>query len=102
MKIIKRGSEPLSTEEFHAIQDLAEAGCFSATSSEGRVIPCAAEARRAYVEKLMGFVTPKDLKPLKIVVNAGNGAVGPSFDALADILRALRRKCRLYPRPSRT
>jgi len=88
MKIVKRGSEPLSEKEFHAIQERAEAGCFSATPSEGRVLQRAQEARRAYVEKLIGFVKPKDLKPLKIVVNAGNGAAGPSFDALADALRA--------------
>jgi len=88
MKIVKCGSEPLTEKEFHAIQEHAEAGRFSATPSEGRVLPRAQEARRAYVEKLMGFVTPTDLKPLKIVVNAGNGAAGPSFDALADALRA--------------
>ena len=29
MKIVKRGSEPLSEEEFHAIQELAESGGFS-------------------------------------------------------------------------
>jgi phosphomannomutase len=86
MKIVKRGSEPLSEKEFHSIQERAESGGFSATPSEGRVLPRAQEARRAYVEKLMGFVTPKDLKPLKIVINAGNGAAGPSFDALADAL----------------
>jgi phosphomannomutase len=88
MKIVKRGSQPLSEEEFRAIQELAEGGRFSATAREGKVLPRAAEARRAYVEKLMHFVTPQDLKPLKIVVNAGNGAAGPSFDALADALSA--------------
>ena len=88
MKIVKRGSEPLSEKEFHAIQERAESGGFSASSGEGRVLQRAHEARRAYVEKLMGFVPPKDLKPLKIVVNAGNGAAGPSFDALADALSA--------------
>jgi phosphomannomutase len=34
------------------------------------------------------FLTPKDLQHLKIVVNAGNGAAGPSFDALADAISA--------------
>ena len=88
MKIVKRGSKPLSAKEFRAIQKLAECGRFSATSREGNVLQRAAEARRAYVEKLMHFVTLKNLKPLKIVVNAGNGAAGPSFDALADGLSA--------------
>jgi phosphomannomutase len=86
MKIVKHGSEPLTEGEFHAIQERAEAGRFSATPSEGRVLPRAQEARRAYVEKLMSFVSPQDLKPLKIVINAGNGAAGPSFDALVDAL----------------
>ena len=88
MKIVKRGSEPLNEEDFCAIQELAEGGCFSATSREGKVLTRAAEARCTYVDKLMGFVMPKDLKPLKIVVNAGNGAAGPSFDALAGALSA--------------
>ena len=88
MKIVKRGSEPLNEEDFRSIQDLAERASFAAPLGEGHRANRAAEARRAYVEKLMHFVTPKDLKPLKIVVNAGNGAAGPSFDALADALSA--------------
>ena len=50
MKIVKRGSEPLSGEEFLAIQERAEGGCFSAALSEGRLLPSADEVRRAYVE----------------------------------------------------
>jgi phosphomannomutase len=32
----------------------------------------------------MSFVEPAAIKPLKILVNAGNGIAGPSFDAIAD------------------
>ena len=38
--------------------------------------------RPAYIEKLLSFVDRDALKPLKIVVNAGNGAAGPTIDAL--------------------
>lgn len=36
----------------------------------------------AYVQKLLSFVSSAALKPLKIVVNSGNGAAGATFDAL--------------------
>jgi len=47
------------------------------------------EARKAYVDCLLNFVDVKSLRPLKIVVNSGNGAAGPTFDAIADRLTEL-------------
>jgi len=38
--------------------------------------------RQSYVEHLLGYVEPGKLKPLKIVVNAGNGSAGLVIDAL--------------------
>jgi len=46
-------------------------------------------ARKAYVDRVLSFVDVKALRPLKIVVNSGNGAAGPTFDALADRLTQL-------------
>lgn len=37
-----------------------------------------------YVRRVKGFVDPESVKPLRIVVNAGNGCAGPAFDAIAD------------------
>lgn len=37
----------------------------------------------AYVQKLLSCIDPRALKPLHIVVNAGNGCAGPFFDAIA-------------------
>ena len=51
----KAYSEPLSEEEFHAIQHLTERGRFSANLREGCVLPRTREARHAYVKKLMGL-----------------------------------------------
>ena len=39
-------------------------------------------ARAAYIEKVLGFVDYSNLKPLKIVINSGNGAAGPTLDAI--------------------
>ncbi|WP_166262211.1 phosphomannomutase [Marinobacter salicampi] len=40
------------------------------------------EVESAYIDHLLGYVQAKDLKPLKIVVNAGNGGAGVVIDAL--------------------
>ena len=39
-----------------------------------------------FPEKIVDFVDISRLKPLKIVINSGNGAAGPTFDALAEKL----------------
>ena len=47
------------------------------------------DARRAYVDRVLTFVDVKALRPLKVVVNSGNGAAGPTFDALSERLLTL-------------
>ena len=37
-----------------------------------------------YVARVRGFVDNDALKPVKVVVNAGNGCAGPAFDAIAE------------------
>lgn len=37
----------------------------------------------SYLRRLLAMIDPDALKPLKVVVNAGNGCAGPAFDALA-------------------
>lgn len=39
-----------------------------------------------YVDKLLGLINLAQIKPLHLVVNAGNGCAGPVFDALAACL----------------
>lgn len=36
----------------------------------------------AYINCMLGFITPTALKPMKLVVNAGNGAAGHVIDAI--------------------
>ncbi|MDQ2067017.1 phosphomannomutase [Xinfangfangia sp. CPCC 101601] len=85
MKMVQRGSAPLEPALMRQIHDLAEAGEFRA-AAPGQIRE-AIGARAAYVKTLTRFVDPKALRPLHILVNCGNGAAGPTFDALAEALQ---------------
>ena len=81
MKIVGRKSKPLTDWEFRAIQKLAEGNSFFQTKKRGTVLN-KKKVGPAYIKKVLGFVDCSKLKPLKIVINAGNGAAGPTLDAL--------------------
>jgi phosphomannomutase len=87
MKIVKSGSRPLDdASDFQPIRVLAEAGVWSHAVSLGRVIDRSLDAREKYVSRVLSLVDVPALRPLKIVVNSGNGAAGPTFDAIASRL----------------
>ena len=89
MKMVRAGSAPLDTATgLGAIRALAEADDFGPTLPGGTVRDVAADARAAYVARVMEFVDVAALRPLRVVVNAGNGAAGPTFDAIAAALAA--------------
>ena len=86
MKIVRAGSAPLDAASGLArIKELAEAGAPATATRRGSRLP-AEGAREAYVERVLSFVDVGALRPLKILVNAGNGAAGPTFDAIAAAL----------------
>ena len=90
MKIVKSGSRPLNdAEDFQAIKRLAESQAWTQGDARGASRDIAAAARHAYVTRVVSFCDTKKLKPLKIVVNSGNGAAGPTFDAITGHLSAL-------------
>ena len=83
MKIVKSGSRPLDdNEDFKAIKNLAETEKWTKADNKGSYLDYSDEARSDYVTKVMSFVNRNELKPLKIVINSGNGAAGPTFDAI--------------------
>ena len=89
MKMVRAGSAPLDAATGLArIRAFAEGDDFGAAKPGGSIADVAVEARAAYVERVLTFVDAGALKPLKIVVNAGNGAAGPTFDAIAAALQA--------------
>ena len=82
MKIVGCGSQPLNNQEFRAIKDLVESCNFIKPLKTGAVVNIKEAARAAFIEKTLGFVDCSNLKPLKIVFNSGNGAAGPTLDAI--------------------
>ena len=73
-------------DDFQVIKALAELADWSPTLRSGRLIDKSAEARIKYVNQVLSFVDVDALRPLKVVVNSGNGAAGPTFDAIAQRL----------------
>lgn len=89
MKMVRAGSAPLDAATgLASIKALAEADDFGPARSGGVLRDIGPEARAAYVERVLSFVDIAALTPLRIVVNAGNGAAGPTFDAIAAALEA--------------
>ena len=85
IKMVREGSRPISGDTGLAqIKALAEANVFEDASARGVVEP--RDPRAAYVDHLSGYVAAAGLNPLNILVNGGNGAAGPTFDAVADRL----------------
>ena len=90
MKIVKSHSRPLDdADDFQMIKVLAGSQEWSSGAEIGKELDRSAEARRAYVDRVLSFADVKALRPIKIVVNSGNCAACPTFDALADRLSEL-------------
>jgi len=80
MKLVREGSRPISGDTgLFDIKALAEAGNFAA-AAKGKVV--ALDSRPEYVKHLLSYVDVAAIKPLKVVVNAGNGGAGAVIDAL--------------------
>jgi phosphomannomutase len=82
MKFVREESRPLSGDSgLKEIEALAAAGELPPASSPrgGRR---EADCLEAYIAHLLSYIDPRVLKPLKVVVNAGNGCAGPVLDAL--------------------
>lgn len=85
MKFVREGARPISGDSgLHEIRALAEQGEFAPAAAGGTVRPV--QSRGRYVEHLLGYVDRARLKPLKVVVNAGNGGAGSVVDALEPFL----------------
>lgn len=89
MKLVREGSKPISGDTgLKDIQRMAEENDFPAVTTRGTLTQQSCLA--AYVEHLIGYIDVQTLKPLKLVVNAGNGAAGHVVDALESALQSLQ------------
>ena len=82
LKFVRECAKPLSADSgLVDIRKIAENETFGEPARQGQVIPTDLSAE--YIDHLLGYLAnPKALRPLKIVVNAGNGMAGPVIDLL--------------------
>ncbi|WP_416423029.1 phosphomannomutase [Pseudomonas sp. App30] len=83
MKLVREQSRPISGDTgLDAIRRRVEAGDLAPAGATPGVVRHA-EDKTAYLDHLIGYVDVSALKPLRILGDAGNGAVGPALQALA-------------------
>ena len=81
MKFVGKNARPIGSDTgLHDIKALAEKSRFSHCDQRGEL------SRHStlddYIRCLMGFVNTESFRPLKLVVNSGNGAAGHIVDAM--------------------
>lgn len=88
MKLVKAGSQPISGDTgLFDIQAMAETNHFGPVIKRGNLQQ--KNLLAAYVDHLLSYIDPKNLKPLKLVVNSGNGAAGHVVDEIEAAFAAL-------------
>ena len=85
LKLVKEHSKPISADDGLAeIQALAESGQFTTDNPSGKLQLLTDKS--AYINHVMTFIDVDKLKPLKLIINSGNGSAGPVVDLLIDKL----------------
>jgi len=81
MKFVGRGAQPISgSSGLREIQRIAENQNFESICDQGSLSQLS--ILNDYVDHLLGYINAVELKPLKLVVNAVNGAAGHVIDAI--------------------
>jgi phosphomannomutase/phosphomannomutase/phosphoglucomutase len=82
MKFVREQSRPISSDTGLAdMQALIEDGRLPGKANRSGVVS-ALDTSGKYLQHLLGYVSADALKPLKVVVNAGNGGAGLIIDQL--------------------
>ena len=83
MKPIREGSRPISSDTgLLDIKRLAEENNFPASDPAARGDYKQVSILDAYLDHLLGYIDNSAITPLKLVMNAGNGAAGHVVDAI--------------------
>ena len=53
-------------------------------------------AKKNYLERILSFVSFDDIKPLKILINSGNGTAGPTVDLIINEVKKSTDKLEFY------
>lgn len=84
MKLVREGARPISGDTgLRDVQRLAEANDFAPVDESKRGSYKQISVLDAYVDHLMGYIDLKNFtKPMKLVINSGNGAAGHVIDEI--------------------
>ncbi|MDH5820398.1 phosphohexomutase domain-containing protein [Acinetobacter pseudolwoffii] len=88
MKLVRENARPIGADSgLKEIRLLAESGNFNEIITKGKtekynILP-------EYIDHLMSYIDPVKIRPLKLVMNAGNGAAGHVIDAIEAKFQAL-------------
>lgn len=88
MKLVRENARPISADTgLKDIQALAESGEFTPIEHKGstqsyNILP-------QFIDHLMTYIEPSKIRPMKLVMNAGNGAAGHVVDAIEQKFKAL-------------
>lgn len=85
LKLVRQRAHPISADTgLVDIRRLAEQGDFRDAAQRGTRVE--AFDKSDYIEHLLSYVKDEPLKPLKLVVNPGNGCAGPIIERLEKYL----------------
>ena len=85
MKLVREDARPISGDSgLDTIRQLAESGEFPPGGKQGDYT--LQTDKSAYIAHLLSYLDRAALRPLKLVVNAGNGSAGPIIDLLEPLL----------------
>ncbi|WP_019277346.1 phosphomannomutase/phosphoglucomutase [Vibrio coralliilyticus] len=89
LKLVRENAKPISGDTgLKDIQALAEQAEFIEPVQKGRYQQ--ASHLNEYTEHLLSYIDKDHIKPLKLVVNSGNGAAGHVIDALEERFQQLQ------------
>ena len=81
LKLVREDAKPISADS-----GLVEIRAFAERDRRKQGVTCGNRQHISvfddYIEHMLGYVNRSDLKPLKLVVNAGNGMAGMAIDGL--------------------
>jgi phosphomannomutase len=83
MKLVREEAKPISGDTgLRDVQALAESNQFEDVTSKGNYKKV--NHLDDYTDHLLTYISAENIKPLKLVVNSGNGAAGHVIDALEE------------------
>lgn len=87
MKLVREKARPISIDTgLRDIQKIAEEGNFKTPAQQG--VTKAYNILPEFIDHLFTYIDVTQLKPLKLLVNAGNGAAGHVIDAIEERFKA--------------